>query len=180
MPSLGFDGLKEFKATENSTIASVESTTTASKAYNIGEYFWYAGKLYKATAPIASGATITIGTNCSLAPLANDVSALKSAIDATQTQIDVPVNIVRSRYINVEGVTTANSKRARTDPLDGSGTISAVNMSGDVYKYYVSYYDETCDISNGTGYDCRCRLVRRYRNTVRRSQELLWISDSCG
>lgn len=79
MPFLDFNGLKEFKATENSTIASVESTTTASKAYNIGDFFWYAGKLYKATAPIASGATITIGTNCSLAPLANDVSALKSA-----------------------------------------------------------------------------------------------------
>lgn len=86
---------------------------------------------------------------------ADMVGDLRSAIDATQTQIDVPVNIVRSRYINVEGVTTANSKRARTDPLDGSGTISAVNMSGDVYKYYVSYYDETCDISNGTGYDGR-------------------------
>ena len=43
--------------------AHYESTTTASKAYAIGEYLTYNGYLYRVTAAISSGGTITIGTN---------------------------------------------------------------------------------------------------------------------
>ena len=45
-------------------IAGVETGLTASKPYNSGEYFIVSQKLYKATASIASGATFTVGTNC--------------------------------------------------------------------------------------------------------------------
>lgn len=45
-------------------IAYVESDSTASRAYVIGEYFCMGGLLYRVTAAISSGGTITPGTNC--------------------------------------------------------------------------------------------------------------------
>lgn len=77
---VSLDRAKEIKTAENGMIATVEASSTASKAYAVGDYFYYTGKLYKATAAIASGGTITVGTNCALAKLGDDVGALKSAI----------------------------------------------------------------------------------------------------
>lgn len=48
-------------------IAPVQANLTASKKYEIGEQFSYNGVLYKATALISSGGTITIGGNCTTA-----------------------------------------------------------------------------------------------------------------
>lgn len=39
-------------------LATIEPTTTASKAYAVGDYFVYSGQLYKVTTAIASGGTI--------------------------------------------------------------------------------------------------------------------------
>lgn len=47
-----------------SIIAPVETSTTASQAYAIGEQFILNGTLYTATAAITLGGTITIGGNC--------------------------------------------------------------------------------------------------------------------
>lgn len=48
----------------NSLVAYVESTTTATRRYEIGDHFILNGVRYKATAIIANGGTITVGTNC--------------------------------------------------------------------------------------------------------------------
>lgn len=50
--------------TDQSMIAPVETSTTASQAYAIGEQFILNGTLYTATAAITSGGTITINGNC--------------------------------------------------------------------------------------------------------------------
>lgn len=89
---VSLDRAKEIKTTENGMIATVEASSTASKAYAVGDYFYYTGKLYKATAPIASGGTITVGTNCALAKLADDVGDLKSAVG----EYLVPTNLAGS------------------------------------------------------------------------------------
>lgn len=52
---------------DTTLIAPVQTTLTASKAYEVGEQFVYNQVLYKATQAIASGAAITIGTNAELA-----------------------------------------------------------------------------------------------------------------
>lgn len=46
-------------------IATVETSTTASRAYSEGEYLVLNGQLYKVTSAIANGGTITVGTNVS-------------------------------------------------------------------------------------------------------------------
>lgn len=45
-------------------LATVETGTTASRAYTVGEYFCLNGLLYRATAAISNGGTFTPGTNC--------------------------------------------------------------------------------------------------------------------
>lgn len=53
---------------DKTDIAPVETGTTASRAYAVGQQFYLSdGKLYKAKEDIAQGATFTVGTNCALA-----------------------------------------------------------------------------------------------------------------
>ena len=52
-------------------IAYVESGTTASRAYVVGEYFCWNGLLHRVTSTISSGGTITPGTNCEQTMLSN-------------------------------------------------------------------------------------------------------------
>ena len=53
---------------DKTDIAPVETTSTASQAYSVGQQFYLSdGELYKCKQPIAQGATFTIGTNCELA-----------------------------------------------------------------------------------------------------------------
>jgi hypothetical protein len=57
-------------------IASTEKSNTASKAYSVGDYFIYQNTLYKVSASIASGATITPGTNCTATTIMAEIAAL--------------------------------------------------------------------------------------------------------
>ena len=50
----------------DTNIAPYESDTTADAAYTIGEMFMLNGKLYQATAAIAIGDTLEVGTNCAI------------------------------------------------------------------------------------------------------------------
>ena len=56
-----------------SLIGTEQSTLTAVKAYSVGDLFWYNDSLYKVTAAIASGGTITIGTNCSQTTVSDEI-----------------------------------------------------------------------------------------------------------
>lgn len=79
-------------------IAPVEASLTASRAYAIGEQFIYSGTLYTATAAITAGGTITIGGNC-------------TASDSVTEQIeDVPKNL--SYKVVESGTTIAQLKTA--------------------------------------------------------------------
>lgn len=57
-------------------IAPFESTSTASKNYSVGDLLVYNGKLYKVTAAIASGETITAGTNVAEDKVSTEILAL--------------------------------------------------------------------------------------------------------
>lgn len=84
-------------ATENATnaekyIASPEASTTASKAYAVGDYLIYNGKLYTVTTAIASGGTIiTSGSGQNVTEIPGGLSAvcsdLKNAFDSFEDEI---------------------------------------------------------------------------------------------
>ena len=64
-------------------LATVEASTTASKAYSANEYLVLGGVLYKVTANIAQGGTIVTegaGKNVDLATVGEELSALKSGL----------------------------------------------------------------------------------------------------
>ena len=99
-------------------VASVETSTTASKAYAVGDYFWKDDVLYVVTAAIASGGTITVNTNCKAAVLGNDVSSLKSALTANTGDYDGNMNIVQDLWekggLYVDGTNWNSNKYIRT------------------------------------------------------------------
>ena len=66
------DGVTKLLADGVNIASSAESSTTAAYAHAIGEYFTLSGVLHKATAAIAVGDTITVGTNCVQAQVADE------------------------------------------------------------------------------------------------------------
>lgn len=62
-------------------IAGTESSTTSAHAYSAGDYFILNDTLYEATAAIAVGGTITVGTNCQATTVCGEVGELKSEVN---------------------------------------------------------------------------------------------------
>lgn len=60
-------------------IATFE-TSPATAAHSVGEYLLYDGHVYKVTAAIAAGDSLTLGTNVRAANLGTELSALFKAI----------------------------------------------------------------------------------------------------
>ena len=61
-----------------SNLATIEGTTTASKAYAVGDYLVLTGQLYKVTQAIAQGGTITVGTNVVADTVGSELSTLNT------------------------------------------------------------------------------------------------------
>lgn len=110
-------------------IAPVQNSLVASKAYAVGEQFIYNGNLYKATASIASGGTITINGNCALADsIADQVTELNNGLNdslshhdvlhtmsnqtsASQSETFSVLNIDKYKYLYLVCVNFSNSYR---------------------------------------------------------------------
>lgn len=58
--------------------ATIENTTTASKAYAVGDFLVYDGVLYKVTQAISSGGTISIGTNVVADKVGDEIARINS------------------------------------------------------------------------------------------------------
>jgi hypothetical protein len=66
-------------ASTRKLIAGIETGFTASKAYSVGDMLIIGNDLYKVSASIASGATITVGTNVTKTTVAEQLIALANA-----------------------------------------------------------------------------------------------------
>lgn len=78
--------------------ATVEPISTASQAYAVGDYFVYSGLLYKCTADIASGGTITPDTNCTATTAGGEITALNEDLAtaaATVTAINYAAGSIK-------------------------------------------------------------------------------------
>ena len=73
---------KEARAgkSNQTTLAPTETTTTASRAYAVGEYFYLENTLMRCTQAIAQGGTITVNANCVTAIAMDEVEALYTHI----------------------------------------------------------------------------------------------------
>lgn len=83
------EAINEVNATKanQAQLATVEASTTASKAYSAGEYLVLGGVLYKVTANIAQGGTIVTegaGKNVDLATVGGELSGLNSKFNTME------------------------------------------------------------------------------------------------
>ena len=65
----------------NSNLATVESGTTASQAYTVGDYLVYNGQLCKVISAIAQGDTLTVGTNIEVTTSGGEFKKINSDLD---------------------------------------------------------------------------------------------------
>ena len=92
-----------------SEIATVETTTTASKAYAVGDLLIYNGTLYKVTSAISSGGTITIGTNVSATTVESLIKTLPGAVRYDQEQSLTSTQKTQAREnIDAPGLSSVN------------------------------------------------------------------------
>lgn len=101
-------------------MASVETSTSASKAYSVGEYLMLAGQLYKVTAAIASGGTLEVGTNISAVNLGDQLKSLNDSL--TKNNIGA--------FVDITSQSTSPNKY--TFPSDGY-VFSSLSGSGNMY-----------------------------------------------
>lgn len=68
-------------------IATVESGSTASRAYSVGELVYVNGNLYKVITAIASGATFTAGTNIQSVNVSDRAKEVDDSVSALNTKL---------------------------------------------------------------------------------------------
>lgn len=80
---------------QNGNLATIESSP-ATAAHAVGEYIVYNGQLYKVTATIAAGQTLTVGTNIIASNVAEAISSLSNLelFSATYNQNYVTEGVV--------------------------------------------------------------------------------------
>ena len=99
--------------TDQSLIATIQTTLVASKSYVVGEQFVYNGLLYKVTTAINSGGAIVIDSNCELA-------------DSVTEQIRA-LNASNIGYDNTTSELSADDMQEAIDELEDA----KVSKSGD-------------------------------------------------
>ena len=70
-----------------STLATVETGTTASKAYAVGEYLVYNGILYRVTAAISSGQTLVPGANITATTAGAELTSLNNNLTSVNNDL---------------------------------------------------------------------------------------------
>ena len=127
----------------NGAIAPVEASSTSSAAYAIGEHFWYNNTLYKATSAISIGGTITPGTNCTVAVLGDEVSAMVQDVQVNGTSVvtagvaDVPIATSNSVGVVMpkDGLFVGSSGNVTTN----KATSAQIKKGEQQYSPIVSY-----------------------------------------
>lgn len=113
---------------------SVEASTTAAATHAKGSYFIYDDQLYKASAAIAIGDTITEGTNCDVTTIADvmehisdelviDTTISASSTNAVQNKAIAAALNNKQNTLTFDNVPTANSN----NPVRSGGIKSAID-----------------------------------------------------
>lgn len=145
----------------NSTIAYTESSTTATKRYEIGDHFILGGTLYTVTAIIPNGGAITVGTNCEVADSVEEqMETMSNVIDTKTDQsliatVQTTLTASRAYAVNDEFVYngllykfTTSCAQGGTITIGGNCTL-ADSVTSQI-KGLVKYADQTLTFTNGS------------------------------
>ena len=141
MAQLEFPGLQYFKDKENELNAPVESTSTASKPYKVGEFFYYQGRPCQCTVAIAQGNTIVTsgnGANCKFIKF-GDVMAAQSEQIGTVVCLNNLMGTNQDYYpvdIPAGGKFTVSTSDGSIFPTDGKLIIYLYNSAKSQIDYF--------------------------------------------
>lgn len=117
------------KFTMRKDIAPVETSATASRAYKVGDKFYYGNLLQEATQDIAQGGTLTLNTNYKNAdPVTTSIQNLSNQVSSLE--LTNAVNIIPFNCISRDIYT-----------VHSDGSVDIVNSSagsGETRLYYIS------------------------------------------
>lgn len=158
---------------DRKNIAPVESSSTASQAYAVGKKFFYNNILYKCTVAIASGGTITPGTNCVAesdveTQIDNAVAETSSLKETLTNQINVmgAKNLLQHPYTTKVPNTIANLDV--TEPSKGiirfNGTSNAQTIFYCQFRTTIPTGEYIC--SKGVQNNNVTLLVEAYNNNT--------------
>lgn len=119
-------------------IAGTETSTTASQAYDAGDFLILDGVLYRTTAAIAQGGTITTtgeGANVEAATLGEVIAGMQGALTFDTTPVENSTNPVTSGglYTAINAVVAT-----ATGTIATTGTSVVVNYTGTLIEAYAS------------------------------------------
>ncbi len=114
---------EQAQAIKESIATDIEDGYTASKAYEVGSYLYVGDTLYVVTSAIASGATITPGTNVSEEPLADGVTGLSEWETASITVNSTYLTSANALYCRV-------NRKLKIAVLFGWFTIGTIPSGG--------------------------------------------------
>ena len=116
---------------EKTTIGTVENSTTASRAYAVGEHFIRNDKFCTAIASIASGATLTQGTNYVEGTIAECI-ARQGTYSTTETKIGTWLGHDLYRKVIDTGTLPNSTEKLVSDGI--SGNIRVISLRGAAFK----------------------------------------------
>lgn len=151
--------LKKTKAAADS-IAPVENTTTASRAYTVGKLLYLDNVLYKVIADIAQGATLIVDTNIEETTLEEVVNSLENGGSTVTVTTEEATLIGEDCTLAIDGATYTAEFSADGEAVfsgiteTGIATISATdgNDTGTETLTMLYYGAYTVEISLGTYY----------------------------
>lgn len=94
-------------------LATVESGSTASRAYAVGEYFCWNGLLYRVISPISSGQSFNPGSNCEQVTVGAELASINSKTRSIFASASQTVTITMSGIAAVI-MSVSGSNEART------------------------------------------------------------------
>lgn len=136
-------------------LAVVETGSTASRSYTVGQYFCWNGLLYRAKTAISSGASFTDGTNCTAVTVGAELVNLKkySSDDMGRVRgasVDVDISAYQATgafafLIVTRGWTTATSASSMylVHGIQTSSHVGVVQIFKDQYGAEVTKKDAT-------------------------------------
>lgn len=128
------DAIDELAAekADQTTVAPVEASTgdIAATAHPLGSlFYWNGGKLYRATADIAVGGTITVGTNIEQTNIAESIKRTVTLTSAQYAQLSAAEKAADILYVITDDPVVESYPNGSITLLQNNGYVSATSLS---------------------------------------------------
>ena len=118
-----------------STLATVETGTSASRAYSAGDYLVYNGVLYEVTTAISSGQTLTPGTNISATTVGDELTSLNNGLTSLIKSMNYTATTRADGLVSLPGIASNGTRYFVFVRNTTNGSYDATLINGSRYDY---------------------------------------------